>query len=51
MPSRPSMFSYKRVCKDDLGGPLNSDDKTFLRGENYGCSPETFLLKKTLTRC
>jgi hypothetical protein len=49
MPSGPSLCSYKRACKDDLGSPLQSDGRTFWRGENCGRSSETFLLAKTST--
>jgi hypothetical protein len=49
MPPRPSLFSYKRACKDDLGIPLQSSGKKVLHGENYGHSRETFLLDKNLT--
>jgi hypothetical protein len=49
MPSGPSLCSYKRVCKDDLGSPLQSDGRTFWHGENCGHSSETFLLAKTST--
>jgi hypothetical protein len=50
MPSGPPMYSCKRACKADLGGSLQSDGKTFCRGENCGHSTETFLLAKTSTR-
>jgi hypothetical protein len=50
MPSGPSLCSCKRVCKDDLGSPLQSDGMTFWHGENCGHSLETFLLAKTSTR-
>jgi hypothetical protein len=49
MPPGPSLCSYKRACKDDLGSPLQSDGRTFWRGENCGRSSETFLLAKTST--
>jgi hypothetical protein len=49
MSSWPYFFSHKRVCKDYLGGSLQSIGRTFLRGENCGHSIETFLLAKTLT--
>jgi hypothetical protein len=45
----PPLCSHKRVCKDDLGGSLQSDSRTFWHGENYGCSIEIILLAKTLT--
>jgi hypothetical protein len=49
MPHGPSLCSYKRACKDDLGSPLQSGGMTFWHRENYGLSLETFLLAKTLT--
>jgi hypothetical protein len=49
MPSRPSLCSYKRACKYDLGISLQSDGRTFWHGENRGHSSETFLLAKTST--
>jgi hypothetical protein len=51
MPSGPSLCSFKRACKDDLGIPLQLDGRTFWRRENYGRSPEIFLLAKTLIGC
>jgi hypothetical protein len=45
----PSLCSYKRVCKDDLGSPLQSGGRTFWHRENCGHSSETFLLAKTST--
>ena len=50
MSSGPSLCSCKWACKYDLGIPLQSDGKTFWRGENCGRSTETFLLAKTSTR-
>jgi hypothetical protein len=50
MPSVPPLCSHKIACKDDLGGSLYSDDRTFWHGENCGHSIETFLLAKTSTR-
>jgi hypothetical protein len=49
MPPGPSLCSYKRACKDDLGSPLQSGGRTFWRRENCGRSSETFLLAKTST--
>jgi hypothetical protein len=49
MPPGPSMFSYKRECKDDLRSPLHSGGRSFWCRENCGRSSETFLLAKTST--
>jgi hypothetical protein len=51
MPFGPSLCSCKRACKADLGGSLQSDGKTFWRGENCGHSTDTFLLAKTSIGC
>jgi hypothetical protein len=50
MPFGPPLCSHKRACKDDLGGSLQLDGKTFWHGENCGRSTKIFLLAKTLTR-
>jgi hypothetical protein len=49
MLSGPPLCSCKKACKDDLGGSLQLDGRTFWHGENGGHSTETFLLSKTLT--
>jgi hypothetical protein len=46
MPSGPSLCSCKRACKADLGRTLQSDGRTFWRGENCGRSTETFYWPK-----
>ena len=46
MPSRPSLCSYKRACKADLGSPLQSSGRTFWCRENCGRSSETFYWPK-----
>jgi hypothetical protein len=46
MPYIPSIFSYKRACKYDLGIPLQSAGMTFLHRENCGHSPKTFYWPK-----
>jgi hypothetical protein len=45
----PSLCSYKRAFKDDLGSPLQSGGRTFWHRENCGFPSETFLLAKTST--
>jgi hypothetical protein len=46
----PPLCSHKEACKDDLGGSLQSDGKTFWHGENNGCSTKTFLLAKNFDK-
>jgi hypothetical protein len=46
MPPGPSMCSYKRVCKVDLGSPLQLGGKTFFHRENCGRPSETFYWPK-----
>ena len=49
MPSSPSLCSYKRACKYDLGISLQSYGRTFWHGEKYGRSTEIFLFDKNST--
>jgi hypothetical protein len=51
MPLGPSLCSYKRACKVDLGSPLQWGGRAFWHRENCGRSSETFLLAKTSTGC
>jgi hypothetical protein len=49
MPPGPSLCSYKKACKDDLGIPLQSSGRTFWLRENYGRPSEKNLFSLTST--
>jgi hypothetical protein len=44
MPPGPSLCSYKRACKADLGSPLQSGGRTFWRRENCGRPSENIFI-------
>jgi hypothetical protein len=50
MPPGPSMCSYKRAGKVDLGSPLQLGRRTFWRRENYGRSSEDIFIGQKFAR-
>jgi hypothetical protein len=51
MTSYSPLFSFKRVCNDDMGSSLQLEIETFWSRNDHGSSVEEFLLAKSSTRC
>jgi hypothetical protein len=51
MPSEPYLCSFKRVCKTDMGGSLQSGSRTFWCRQNSGSTAKSFLLVEASKIC